>query len=197
MPRFRSPPPVLDPPIPADASPRERLLAAALTLFYREGIRASGIDRLIAEAGVTKVTFYRHFPSKDDLILAFLDLRHQRWMTWFVDALARHGGRPEAIVPALREWFSSPHYRGCAFINSVGECGPAQPGVVDAARRHKQEMMAAVAALLPPDRGRQACAGALALAIDGAIVQAQVLASPEAALHSLSLLLKAMRPGDA
>ncbi|WP_394700542.1 TetR/AcrR family transcriptional regulator [Thiomicrorhabdus sp.] len=62
---------------------RERILLTAHDLFYREGIRATGIDRLIREAGVTKVTFYRHFPSKNDLILAFLHYRHQRWMDWF------------------------------------------------------------------------------------------------------------------
>ena len=66
---------------------RERVLATALALFYRDGIRATGIDRVIAEAGVTKVTFYRHFPSKDALVVAFLESRHERWM-----AYTRSGG---------------------------------------------------------------------------------------------------------
>jgi AcrR family transcriptional regulator len=59
-----------------DLSARDRILRTAHDLFYADGLRATGIDRVIAEAGVTKVTFYRHFPSKNDLILAYLNLRH-------------------------------------------------------------------------------------------------------------------------
>jgi len=179
---------------PVAASARDRIVQAAHDLFYREGIRATGVDRVIAEAGVTKVTFYRQFPSKDALILEFLEFRHERWMRWFTGALVRHGGTAAALVPALREWLGSPAYRGCAFINSVGELGPALPGVVEAARRHKADMTEAVAALLPAGRGRAALARAVALAIDGAIVQAQYLPSAEAALEPLAYLLKAVRP---
>jgi AcrR family transcriptional regulator len=179
----------------ADArTPRERILDTAHELFYREGIRATGIDRVIAQAGVTKVTFYRQFPSKDELVLAFLDFRHARWMAWFADALARHGGTVAALVPALREWFAGADYRGCAFINSVGELGPVLPQVVELARSHKRDMTAAVAALMRPARGRAAAARAIALAIDGAIVQAQYLEAPEAALEPLGLLLAAVAP---
>ena len=60
-------------------SARDRILRTAHDLFYRDGIRATGIDRVIAESGVAKLTFYRHFPSKNDLIRAYLDYRHQRW----------------------------------------------------------------------------------------------------------------------
>ena len=84
---------------------RERILLAAHDLFYLDGIRATGIDRVIAESGVTKVTFYRHFPSKNDLICEFLEYRHRRWMAWFTDALQRHGGEDgpniEALVPVI------------------------------------------------------------------------------------------------
>jgi len=90
---------------------RDRILLTAHDLFYGEGVRATGIDRVIAESGVTKVTFYRHFPSKNDLVRAFLDYRHERWMHWFVDALARHGaseGRVATpVVAAMREWLES------------------------------------------------------------------------------------------
>ena len=83
----------------APLSARDRILGTAHDLFYRDGIRATGIDRLIAESGVTKVTFYRHFPSKNDLVRAFLDLRHARWMAWFVDALGRRGADTPAAPP--------------------------------------------------------------------------------------------------
>ena len=113
-------------------------------------------------------------------------------MAWFAGALARHGGTPAAIAPALREWFAADGYRGCAFLNSVGELGAAVPAVVEATRRHKQDMTAAVAGLMKPAAGRARTARALALAIDGAIVQAQVLASPDAALEALAFVTKAL-----
>src|SRR3569833_1087186 len=108
-------------------SARERILYTAHELFYRDGVRATGIDRVIAESGVTKVTFYRHFPSKNDLIRAYLAYRHTRWMAWFTDALARHGGGAGAIVPAVEEWFRDARYRGCAFISCVGYRGAPLP----------------------------------------------------------------------
>ena len=176
-----------------NAPARERILLTAHELFYREGIRATGIDRLILEAGVTKVTFYRHFPSKNDLICAFLEHRHRRWMDWFVDAVVRHGGGVDALSGALAEWFHDPGFRGCAFINSVGELGGVMPEVLEISRRHKEDLVGIIAALLPPSRQRLREARALCVAMDGAVVRATFDASPENALlafktiaHSLS-----------
>ena len=179
---------------------RERILLTAHELFYREGIRATGIDRVIAEAGVTKVTFYRHFPSKNALIGAFLEYRHQRWMTWFIDALQRHGSVSRtrglnALVPTLAEWFRDESFRGCAFINSVGELGGTLSEVVKIAQRHKQEMTVVIASLLPASTQRKLDTQAIALAVDGAIVRAQFDATPDAALKALARILKSMRPG--
>ena len=126
------------------------------------------------------------------LVLAYLDFRHARWMAWFTDALARHGGDLGAIAPALAEWFRSDDYRGCAFLNSVGELAPALPAVLEATRRHKHDMTTAVARLMRPAPGRARLARALALAIDGAIVQAQYLASPDAAVEALACVARAL-----
>lgn len=153
---------------------RDRILLTAHDLFYQHGVRATGVDRVIAEAGVTKVTFYRHFPSKNELILAYLDHRHSLWMSWFQDALQRHGGTVAALKPALAEWFQDPRFRGCAFINVVGELGEELPQVREVARQHKEEMARVVAGLLPASRQRKAKAWAIALAVDGAIVQVQM-----------------------
>ena len=169
---------------------RERILLAAHELFYREGIRATGIDRVIAESRVTKVTFYRHFPSKNDLIREYLEYRHQRWMAWFIDALQRHGGTAKAIIPALAEWFSDKHFRGCAFINSVGEVGGVMPEVIEIAQRHKQEMIAVIANLLPKSRRQAKDAQVVALGIDGAIIRAQFDQTPDSALKALDRLLE-------
>lgn len=177
-----------------ELSARERILRTAHDLFYAEGLRATGIDRVIAEAGVTKVTFYRHFPSKNDLILAYLNLRHEQWMTWFTDALARHGGASagaQALPPVMKEWFRGKalgDFRGCAFLNGVSEMGPALPAVIEVTRQHKQQMTDAIAAILPPSKKRQRTAEALACAVDGAIVQAQYVVDPAVAVRSLQFL---------
>ena len=171
---------------------RERILLAAHDLFYRDGIRATGIDRVIAESGVAKLTFYRHFPSKNDLVREFLGYRHRRWMDWFVDALQRHGGGSKALVPALTEWFGSAGYRGCAFINSVGELGDMLPEVMEITRRHKQDMADVIAGLLPPSRRRRQLALDLALAVDGAIIRARFDQDPAAALASLERIRKSL-----
>ena len=157
---------------------RERILLTAHDLFYREGIRATGVDKVIAASGVTKVTFYRHFPSKNDLIRAFLEYRHERWMGWFEEALRRHGalggGGLLPLVPTLEEWFENPIYRGCAFINSVSELGGVLPDVLEISGRHKEDMRRAITALLPAFETRDAIATAAAMAVDGAIVKAQL-----------------------
>ncbi len=171
---------------------RGRILHTAHELFYRDGVRATGVDRVIAEAGVTKVTFYRHFPSKNELIRAYLAYRHRLWMSWFTEALARHGGNAGAIVPTVGEWFRDPRYRGCAFINSVGELGGTLPDVLEIARSHKQDMTAAIAAVLPPSRRRARMAQAVALALDGAIVRAQFEPSPDNALSALEMIVKSL-----
>ncbi|MDB5965078.1 MAG: TetR/AcrR family transcriptional regulator [Polaromonas sp.] len=159
-------------------SPRDRILRTAHDLFYRQGVRATGVDRIIAEADVAKLTFYRHFASKDDLVEAFLHHRHERWMAWFVDALGRHGatagGGLSPLPDALGEWFHEPLFRGCAFINAVAELGAGQPAVGDIALRHKLEMQQVIEALLPPGPVQRALASAAAMAVDGAIVRAQM-----------------------
>lgn len=183
----------------AEKPPRERILLTAHDLFYRDGIRATGVDKVIAESGVSKVTFYRYFPSKNDLIRAFLDYRHQRWMAWFTDAIQRHRGGAEPgllpLVAVMEEWFRNPVYRGCAFINTAAELGGALPELMEICHSHKQDMVAVIAELLPDNSARLQLANAAAVAIDGAIVRAQLEAQSNAekqALQSLATLLMAL-----
>lgn len=158
------------PPPPA----RERILATASRLFYQEGLRATGIDRIIAESGVAKMSFYRHFPSKADLVRAFLEARHRAWMAWFAEAVEKRVASQgfAALAGALGEWFAQPDFRGCAFINTVAEAGADYPQAVE----HKRELAAFVEALakrlgLPsPDR----LAAKAMIVIEGAIVRAQM-----------------------
>lgn len=171
---------------------RERIRLTAYKLFYRDGIRATGIDRVIQEAGVTKVTFYRHFPSKTALIHAFLVFRHERWMAWFRDALQRHGGDVNALAPTLAEWMRDGSFRGCAFINSLAELGGSMPDIVELTLRHKQEMTAVIESLLAPSRRRKQLAEAIALAVDGAIIRAQYDPSSDSPLLAMNRILKAL-----
>lgn len=175
-------------------SAKERILTTAHSLFYRYGIRATGVDRIIAESAVTKVTFYRHFPSKNELIRAFLEYRHQVWLSWFKDALVRHGQNMHALEPALAEWFQSKEFRGCAFINTVGELAHDLPEVLEITRRHKADMVDAIADLFPDSINRDALANTLAVVVDGAIVRAQYDTTPEQALRAVAHIVAALAP---
>ncbi len=177
---------------------RQRLLLTAHRLFYRDGIRATGIDRVIAEAGVTKVTFYRHFPGKNDLVLAYLGYRHEQWMAWFDQALQHHCGRRstnavQALLPALREWFADGAFRGCAFLNAAVELGATVAGVRELACAHKQHMTRSIAGLLPAGARRDQQAHLLGIAVDGAIVRVQAGEPVDAALDDLARLLELLR----
>lgn len=157
---------------------RERILHTAHNLFYRDGIRATGIDLIIREAGVTKVTFYRHYPSKDALILAFLDFRHQRWIAWFSQTLRRfsasESGFAQALAATLLEWFDGDDFRGCAFINSSLEYAGALPEVLRLSAAHKKEMAGVIAEYFAASPDKEHIAESIALLVDGAIVKAQM-----------------------
>ena len=108
-----------------DASPRDRILSAAARLFEESGVRATSVDSLIAAAGVAKATFYRHFPSKDALIVAWLERPRTRW---FDEVRVRAEARavsPDAILfeffGAVAEWLEGGDFRGCAYLNTTVE----------------------------------------------------------------------------
>ncbi|HEX3687664.1 MAG TPA: helix-turn-helix domain-containing protein [Gaiellaceae bacterium] len=105
---------------------RDRILASAYELFAHNGIRAVGIDEVIRRADVAKATLYRHFSSKDELVLAFLQQREQLWTKGWVEAEARRrGSTPEeqllAIFGLFDEWFHREDFEGCSFINVLLE----------------------------------------------------------------------------
>ncbi|MCD2166137.1 TetR/AcrR family transcriptional regulator [Comamonas koreensis] len=156
--------------------PRERILVAAHALFYQEGIRATGVDRIIEQACVSKVTFYRQYPSKDELIRAYLEYRHGMWMSWFETSLRHALGQGESAAQALsttlRGWFSRADFRGCAFLNAAAELGSSDPEILKVVRQHKQEMASVLDSLLTGDA--TPVGPALSLVIDGAIVHAQM-----------------------
>ncbi|MGV0159911.1 TetR/AcrR family transcriptional regulator [Mycobacterium colombiense] len=115
------------------ASPRERVLIAAYDLFSRRGIRAVGTDEVIARAGVARATLYRHFATKNDLVLAVLARREEIWTRGLIEEQSRRrGNTPEeqllAIFDVMHDWFQlSDRYEGCSFINVLLEVGSDHP----------------------------------------------------------------------
>ena len=108
------------------ADGRERILETAYELFSRHGTRAVGVDRIVAEAGAAKMTLYRNFASKDELIVAFLDAREQRWLRdWLIAEVEARATAPDerllTIFDVFGEWFALPDFEGCSFINVMLE----------------------------------------------------------------------------
>jgi len=169
------------------STPAERIIKIADKLFYQDGIRAVGVDRLIAESGVAKASFYRAFPSKDDLVAAWMDMRDQQWRAWLqhtLDQLApRAQDKPLAVFDALESRFRQSTFRGCAFINTITELARLDHPGAQAARRHKEAVKILLASLLK-DAGYKdfdALAVIFLQLIDGAIVTAVREGKPDSA----------------
>jgi len=166
---------------------RQRILETADRLFYQDGIRAVGIDRIIAEAGVAKMSLYKHFLSKDDLILAVLQHREQGVLEFFRSSMERHGKKAKtplrAFFAALKDFFESPGFRGCPFQNAAVELAdPAHPGT-EFVRVHKQRFNEFLRGLVEQTVGKAAAkvAPAVNILVDGAIITAVIQGNPDAA----------------
>jgi AcrR family transcriptional regulator len=157
---------------------RDHLLATAWHLFYRDGYHRVGIDTILAEAQVAKMTLYNHFKSKDELIVTLLDERNALIIASLDRAIADAGAKPvarfQAVFEWLEAWFTSVDFRGCAFIRALAEFPePAHP-VHRAAWRFKTAFKARLADVARENGARKpaAVAESLSLVIDGAIVAA-------------------------
>ncbi|MER7589750.1 helix-turn-helix domain-containing protein [Micromonospora sp. NPDC127501] len=130
---------------------RLKLLRTATRIFYAEGIHAVGVDRIIAEAKVTRATFYRHFPSKDDLILAYLREVHQLERGMVDQALAANRSPVEpllAIANSIAENIQSPGFRGCAFLNAAAEYPDTNHPVHQELMAHRQWFLGTITTLM-------------------------------------------------
>jgi AcrR family transcriptional regulator len=185
----------MNPPLDPDIS--QRLLDAAERLFYDRGVRAVGVDAVVAEAGVATKTLYAHFGSKEGLIEAYLRRRDRRWLDWLRDAVDHaEPGPPRvfAVFDALGRWFAQPNYNGCAFINIAGELA-ASATARSIARDHK---VALRALLLDVAAGtgvtdHTILADRLMLLVEGAIITAHVehdTAAAERARSAAAALLE-------
>ncbi|TAM01125.1 MAG: TetR/AcrR family transcriptional regulator [Paraburkholderia sp.] len=188
----------------AGARAHEHLLDAAGELFYWEGVRAVGVEAVVERAGLNKMSLYRQFSSKDDLVVAYLKRCDDRFFERFESNLARYPGEP---VKQLVHYFedlsrraSVPHYRGCPFVNVAAEfpepSHPARLAVAD----NKSKLIARLTTLATEAQATNpaALANALALLIEGVYAASQtygpgcgpILAAP----HTAKLLIEAMCP---
>lgn len=179
---------------------RQQILENASELFYQKGIQHVGINEVIAASGVAKRTLYRWFPSKDLLIEAVMTHRAAQWIRWFETAVSEHGNTPKerllATFDVLREWYASPNFRGCPFINAVLEIADASHKAHHVSINLRESIrqiivrLAAEAGVKDPDFfSRQ-----YLLLIGGASLMATIEQSPEGAIFAqtaLSVLIDA------
>jgi AcrR family transcriptional regulator len=176
----------------ARPSKKEHLVETAVKLFGRFGFHATGIDKILQEAGVARMTLYKHFRSKDELILAALRRRDEQFRIWFKSAIEKTGGTPAerllASFDALDEWFAGKAFAGvpftgCSFINATAEFSETNHPVHQLAAEHKRlileylRLLASSAGARDPD----GLAWSISLLHEGAIVTAQVSSDPRAA----------------
>jgi AcrR family transcriptional regulator len=133
-------------------SGRERVRRAAYELFSRDGVQTVGVDTVIAKAGIAKMTLYRNFPSKNDLILDFLRHREDRWTReWLITEASRRGGTPAArllaIFDVFTEWFARPDFEGCAFLTTMVEIRDRRHPVYRASVEHLANIRAFIGGL--------------------------------------------------
>ncbi|MFI5963254.1 TetR/AcrR family transcriptional regulator [Streptomyces asoensis] len=176
---------------------RERLLAAAARRFYADGVAATGIDTITAEAGVAKMSLYNNFSSKADLVRVYLDARHEEWLGLYRVRLERARGPREGVLAVFDAYadhaaFAYEHgFRGCGLLNAAAELPVGDEGR-DVVRAHKEEVERLLAAhveeLLPgrPDEART-LAEHLALLLEGAMARAGLEGDGERVRHARSM----------
>lgn len=167
----------------AVSSARERLVEAASILFYRFGYQAVGVDRIVSDSGVAKMTLYRHFASKDDLIVEYLERYEAEFWEWFAGAAAEMDDPLQsilAIFTALEERCRSARCVGCPFQAAAAEFPDRDHPAHRAARAHKEELRRRLARMAKdvgtPDP--DAIANQLALIMEGALASVRLLALP-------------------
>ncbi len=184
-------------------SKREQLVETALKLFCSGGFHATGIDRILAESGVAKMTLYNHFKSKDELILAALRLRDERFRNSFMKNVERKTSDPIkrllAIFDVLGEWCSSKGFCGCTFINASAEFSAHDDPIHQAAAEHKRLLLNYIRKLTeaagvdkPGELAEQ-----LNMLMEGAIVTVQVTGECKRTKHARSaaeILIRTAKP---
>ncbi|WP_248926978.1 TetR/AcrR family transcriptional regulator [Paenibacillus hamazuiensis] len=168
-------------------SARDRILQVAADLFYREGIRAVGVDTIVERSGVGKATLYRHFPTKDDLIAAYLEEYDNRHWKWFDEVIASHDGAPRdqllGLMDATVKIMTEPGYRGCAMLNALAEFSEPGHPAYRAAAQYKHALRLRLAEICRKAGADEELADELMLIVNGALVSVPLLGAAGPAAH--------------
>ncbi len=174
---------------PDGAPPRDRILRTAAALFYRHGVHSVGIDRIIAESGVAKMTFYRHFPSKARLVAEYLAQKEAGWQA-LVARFAGDAAKPPlerllSVFDALECSIRNPGFHGCPFIKALAEFGPERDSPEVRARIHThfttvEKVLAQLLSQIRPRHAKQLLPPLMSLVM-GTIVVAHATGSAEVA----------------
>ncbi|MBL4908374.1 MAG: TetR/AcrR family transcriptional regulator [Sneathiella sp.] len=179
------------------ASKRDELVHKALKIFYRDGFHATGMDKLVKETGISKTSMYKHFRTKDDLILASLRLRDELFRNKFVRKVETLAGDPAAqllaMFDALDDWFHELDFRGCMFIKASGEFPIKGSPIYDTAAEHKKLLLDYVEKLAAQTTAKDPLllARQLTLLKEGAIVAAH-MRGPEGIAADAKLAAEAL-----
>lgn len=171
-----------------ESSKRSAILNTATTLFSEHGFHAVGIDRIIAESGVAKMTMYRHFPAKDNLVLEVLEKRQEGVRTALLartDTQNSAIGKIKAIFTWHEEWLNTPDFHGCMFMRAASEYGTKENKIRHVADAQKKDLIEIITKILRDDEVKISRArrlgSALVMLLDGAIVSAEVSGNRSAA----------------
>jgi AcrR family transcriptional regulator len=182
---------------------RDRVFEVAADLFYREGIRAVGVETIVKQAGVAKISLYRSFPSKDDLVAAYLENRNAVFWQHWDEAFTRYKGAPKAQLRAIMTYLADrttkPGYRGCPFINYSAEFPePSHPGhrIAQANKREMRRRMAELAEALGAREPKRLADGLLLL-VEGAYAISQTLGGAESPGNAIAWAAEALVEGAA
>jgi AcrR family transcriptional regulator len=180
------------------ATAREKALDAAETLFYGRGVQAVGMDDVRGASGVSLKRLYQLFPAKEQLVVAYLERRDERWRGRLAAHVARHDDPERRILAAfdwLEHWFAEPGFRGCAWINAYGELGATSPRVTQQVRSHKTAFRAYLTGLVTSAGRPEELAGPLFLLAEGAMVTAGITGTtgPAAEARDAARTLLAVR----
>jgi AcrR family transcriptional regulator len=171
-------------------SKKEHILNIASDLFNKQGIRATGVDQVVAESQIAKMTLYNHYESKDELVLAYLLRQDEKWRTWFSFSVNKLSITPKgkllAIFDVLGQWFQEPDFNGCAFIKTASEFADHSHPYNEAAQKYKSYLKDFIKDLVHQSnvKNEEDLANGIYLLVEGAITIAMLQSDQSVALHA-------------
>jgi len=156
---------------------KERIIETASDLFYNQGFNQTGINQIIAEAGVAKASMYQHFRSKEDVAVAYLQQRHINWMGDLKSFLSNEKTNTAKVIKSfdyLQSWLDDVNYRGCGFQNIICDLPKDHHKIKDQVVLHKNDVKDLVLSLLQEEKNPDELCNELLVLLEGAIILSQI-----------------------